>query len=149
MDGALFAIPYIEEAQDDGQDPDATPTGQYKSAVLSDIALQIRGILCTLDWEDPRAAAVLTALSAVADRIPSTAQPAQLVCEALQVGFAAVEDDPNAPSCDGGWHYSLFALVLIASLLAHRTQCRGLAYQASMLEQLEKELAWIVYGVAL
>ena len=62
-----------------------------------------------------------------------------------------MENDPNAPSCDGdgGWHYSLPALVLIASLLAYRTQCRGPTYQASMLAQLAKELAWIVYDVEL
>ena len=36
--GALFAIPYIEEALTATEDPGATPTGQYKTAVLSDTA---------------------------------------------------------------------------------------------------------------
>ena len=59
-----------------------------------------------------------------------------------------MESDPNAHS-DGGWHYSLPALVLIASLLAHRVQSCGPSYQMAMLAQLAKELAWLVYDVDL
>ena len=51
-----------------------------------------------MGWDDPRAAAVLTALIAVADRIATTSQPAQLISEVLQEGFNAVENDPNAPA---------------------------------------------------
>ena len=144
--GARFAIPWIEEAPTIEEDPGATPTGQYKTAVLSDVATRVRSAIYNMDWNAPDVAAILTALSIVADRIPTTYEPALLINEALQAGFQAVEDDPNIRS-SGDWHYSLPALVLIASIIAHRVQSCGPAYQTAMLAGLTKEFAWLVYNV--
>ena len=144
--GAIFAIPWIEEAPTIAEDPGATPTGQYKTALLSDVATRVRSAIYYLDWNAPDVAAILTAISKVADRIPETSEPALLINEALQAGFQAVEDDPNIRS-NGDWHYSLPALVLIASIIAHRVQCRGPVYQSEMLAGLTRELAWLVYNV--
>ena len=91
------------------------PTGQFKPQVISHVAVHVRRMLYSLDWNDPRATAVLVALNVVAARVHSTDPPAQLISEAISAGYAAANGGLFASLPNGGWHYSEHALVQIGT----------------------------------